>query len=290
MTQSSDGRTDQTIEPWDVLIRPHAGLLTLNLGDVWRHRDLLLLFTYRDIVSFYKQTILGPIWFVIQPLLTTVIYVVVFGQIAKLSTDGAPQILFYLCGITFWNYFAECFNKTATVFRDNAPLFGKVYFPRLIMPLSIVLSNLIRFAIQLTLFLVVLAWYIYRGDASPNLALLLLPLTVLIMATLGLAVGMLFSALTTKYRDLVFLLQFAVQLLMYATPIIYPASQMPPKIAAVLSLNPLSSLFEATRHGFLGVGTLSLGGIAYSAIFAVVAFFVSTVIFNRVERTFMDTV
>lgn len=290
MTQSSDGRTDQTIEPWDVLIRPHAGLLTLNLGDVWRHRDLLLLFTYRDIVSFYKQTILGPIWFVIQPLLTTVIYVVVFGQIAKLSTDGAPQILFYLCGITFWNYFAECFNKTATVFRDNAPLFGKVYFPRLIMPLSIVLSNLIRFAIQLTLFLVVLAWYIYHGDASPNLALLLLPLTVLIMATLGLAVGMLFSALTTKYRDLVFLLQFAVQLLMYATPIIYPASQMPPKIAAVLSLNPLSSLFEATRHGFLGVGTLSLGGIAYSAIFAVVAFFVSTVIFNRVERTFMDTV
>lgn len=290
MTQSSDGRTDQTIEPWDVLIRPHAGLLTLNLGDVWRHRDLLLLFTYRDIVSFYKQTILGPIWFVIQPLLTTVIYVVVFGQIAKLSTDGAPQILFYLCGITFWNYFAECFNKTATVFRDNAPLFGKVYFPRLIMPLSIVLSNLIRFAIQLTLFLVVLAWYIFHGDASPNLALLLLPLTVLIMATLGLAVGMLFSALTTKYRDLVFLLQFAVQLLMYATPIIYPASQMPPKIAAVLSLNPLSSLFEATRHGFLGVGTLSLGGIAYSAIFAVVAFFVSTVIFNRVERTFMDTV
>jgi lipopolysaccharide transport system permease protein len=214
----------------------------------------------------------------------------VFGQIAQLSTDGAPQVLFYMAGITLWNYFSECFNKTATVFRDNANLFGKVYFPRLITPFSIVLSSLMRFGIQFCLFFVVLAGYVAFGKAQPNAVALLLPVTILIMATMGLAFGMLFSALTTKYRDMVFLLQFGVQLLMYATPVIYPTSQMPPRIAAVLAWNPLASLFEATRYGFLGTGTFSMSGIAYSAIFAFTAFLVSTVIFNRVERTFMDTV
>ena len=246
-------------EAWDLVIEPHSSLLSLQLGDVWRYRDLLYLFTHRDIVSFYKQTILGPIWFFIQPIFTTLIYVLVFGQIAQLSTDGAPQLLFYMAGITLWNYFAECFNKTATVFKDNASLFGKVYFPRLITPLSIVLSNLMRFAIQFCLFLAFLAWYIWRGDVQPNTVALLLPITILIMAMMGLSFGMLFSALTTKYRDMVFLLQFGVQLLMYATPVIYPASQMPPRIAAVLAWNPLAPLFEATRYGFLGVGKLLVG-------------------------------
>ena len=277
-------------EQWDLIIEPHASLLSLQWGDVWRYRDLLYLFTHRDVVSFYKQTILGPIWFFIQPIFTTLIYVMVFGQIAQLSTDGAPQVLFYMSGITLWNYFSECFNKTATVFRDNANLFGKVYFPRLITPLSIVLSNLMRFGIQFSLFFVVLAGYVAFGKAQPNAVALLLPVTILIMATMGLAFGMLFSALTTKYRDMVFLLQFGVQLLMYATPVIYPTSQMPPRIAAVLAWNPLASLFEATRYGFLGTGSFSMSGIAYSAIFAFTAFLVSTVIFNRVERTFMDTV
>jgi lipopolysaccharide transport system permease protein len=277
-------------ESWDLVIQPHSSLFSLQLGDVWRYRDLLYLFTHRDIVSFYKQTILGPIWFFIQPIFTTMIYVLVFGQIAQLSTDGAPQVLFYMCGITLWNYFSECFNKTATVFKDNANLFGKVYFPRLITPLSIVLSNLMRFGIQFCLFLVVLSWFIITGQVQPNAVALLLPLTVLIMATMGLAFGMLFSALTTKYRDMVFLLQFGVQLLMYATPVIFPVSQIPPNIAAFLVWNPLAPLFEATRYGFLGTGSFSMSGLAYSAIFAFTAFLVSTVIFNRVERTFMDTV
>ncbi len=275
---------------WDLVISPHSSVFMLNLGDVWRYRDLLYLFSHRDIVSFYKQTILGPIWFFIQPIFTTLIYVMVFGQIAKLSTDGAPQILFYMAGITLWNYFAECFNKTATVFRDNASLFGKVYFPRLITPLSIVLSNLIRFGIQFCLFALFLLWYVLTGKVHPNSVALLLPLTIAIMATIGLAFGMFFSALTTKYRDMVFLLQFGVQLLMYATPVIYPASQMPSSIAAVLAWNPLAPLFEATRYGFLGAGSFSMLGIMYSAVFAVAAFVFSTVIFNQVERTFMDTV
>ncbi len=277
-------------EQWDLIIQPHSSLLALQFGEVWRYRDLLYLFTRRDIVSFYKQTILGPLWFFIQPIFTTLVYILVFGQIAKLSTDGAPQVLFYMCGVTFWNYFSECFNKTATVFRDNANLFGKVYFPRLIVPLSIVLSNLTRFVIQFGLFLCFLAWYVFQGDTQPNAVAFLLPVTIVIMATMGLAFGMLFSALTTKYRDMAFLLQFGVQLLMYATPVIYPASQMPPQIAAILAWNPLAPLFEATRYGFLGAGDFSLLGIVYSATFTLVVFLISTVVFNRVERTFMDTV
>ncbi len=291
--EANEDVTDSVVEQndtWDLVIEPHSSLLSLQFGDVWRYRDLLYLFTHRDIVSFYKQTILGPIWFFIQPIFTTMIYIVVFGQIAQLSTDGAPQVLFYMVGIAMWNYFSECFNKTATVFKDNAGLFGKVYFPRLITPLSIVLSNLMRFGIQFALFLCFLAYYVISGQVQPNSVAMLLPLTVLIMATMGLAFGMLFSALTTKYRDMVFLLQFGVQLLMYATPVIYPASQMPPKIAAVLAWNPLAPPFEATRYGFLGAGSFSIAGIIYAATFALVAFLVSTVIFNRVERTFMDTV
>lgn len=275
---------------WDLVIGPHTSPLSLQLGDIWRYRDLLYLFTRRDIVSFYKQTILGPIWFFIQPIFTTLIYVLVFGRIAGLSTDGLPQILFYLCGITFWNYFSECLNKTATVFKDNAPLFGKVYFPRIISPLSIVISNLLRFAIQFSLFLAVLLWYWNRGAIAPNAAVLLFPIVVFTMATMGLGLGMLFSAMTTKYRDMVFLLSFGVQLLMYATPVIYPASQMPASVARYLAWNPLSPLFEVTRYGFLGAGRFTAFDILYSITFAITVLLVSTVIFNRVERTFMDTV
>lgn len=257
---------------------------------MWRYRDLLYLFTRRDIVSFYKQTILGPIWFFIQPIFTTAVYVLVFGKIAGLSTDGLPQILFYLSGITFWNYFSECFNKTATVFKDNAQLFGKVYFPRIISPLSIVLANLMRFAIQFALFLTALAYYWAKGDIQPNGVLLLFPVVVFTMATMGLGFGMLFSAMTTKYRDMVFLLTFGVQLLMYATPVIYPSSQMPEGVAKYLAWNPLAPLFEATRYGFLGAGNFSSLGLIYSVVFSITVFLTSVVIFNRVERTFMDTV
>ena len=285
-SNSEEPETDD----WDLIIEPHSSLFSLQLGEVWRYRDLLYLFTRRDIVSFYKQTILGPIWFFIQPIFTTLVYVLVFGMIAGLSTDGLPQVLFYLCGITFWNYFSECFNKTATVFRDNAALFGKVYFPRIISPLSIVLSNLLRFGIQFTLFLVILVWYWIKGEVQPNAAVLLFPAVVLTMATMGLGFGMMVSAMTTKYRDMVFLLTFGVQLLMYATPVIYPFSQMPEKVAKYLVWNPLTPLFEATRYGFLGAGNFTVFGLVYSVTFAITMFLISTAIFNRVERTFMDTV
>ncbi|WP_146600044.1 ABC transporter permease [Novipirellula aureliae] len=277
-------------ENWDLLIRPQESLLTLKLRDVWRYRDLLYLFVRRDIVSFYKQTILGPIWFFIQPLMTTLIYVVVFGQIAGLSTDGLPQLLFYLCGVTFWNYFSECFSKTATVFRDNAHLFGKVYFPRIITPLSIVLSNLFRFAIQFSLFVLIAVYYYFQGKAQVQLTIMLFPLLVAMMAFLGLGLGMLFSAMTTKYRDLSYLLQFGIQLLMYATPVIYPLSQVPERLKPVLAWNPLSPIFETARHGFLGAGAFAPMDLAYSLVFTLVVLLLSTVIFNRVERTFMDTV
>lgn len=282
--------TSEQPESWDLIIVPHSSLYSLNLHEVWRYRDLLYLFTRRDIVAFYKQTILGPIWFFIQPIFTTLVYVLVFGQIAKLSTDGLPPILFYMCGVIFWSYFSECFNKTATVFKDNAHLFGKVYFPRLISPLSIVASNLMRFAIQFALFLSFAAWFWMRGEIHPNIAVFWFPVVIFTMATIGLGFGMLFSAMTTKYRDMVFLLQFGVQLLMYATPVIYPVSQMPENVAKYLSWNPLSPLFEATRYGFLGAGQFSIGGLVYSLVFATILFLCATTVFNRVERTFMDTV
>jgi len=275
---------------WDLTIKPSDSPLSLKLGEVGRHRDLLFLLIRRDLVAFYKQTILGPLWFLIQPICTTIIFMVIFGQIAKLSTDGIPPFAFYLCGIALWNYFSECFNKTATTFRDNASLFGKVYFPRIIVPISIVVSNLVRFAIQFSLFGVVWIWYFSEGQIAPQPTLLLLPFVVFLMAALGLAGGMLLSAMTTKYRDLIYLLQFGIQLLMYATPVIYPFSEVPDRLKVILSWNPLSPLFEVTRHGFLGAGEYSVGGLVYSLTFSFVLFFIAVVTFNRVERTFMDTV
>ncbi|MCA9235121.1 MAG: ABC transporter permease [Planctomycetales bacterium] len=283
-------RAEEDAGDWTLLIEPRNSLFDLRLHEVWHYRDLLFLFVRRDFVAFYKQTILGPVWFFVQPILTTLMFILVFKNIAGLSTDGLPPILFYLCGVTFWNYFADCFNKTATVFTTNAQLFGKVYFPRVIAPLAIVMSNLVRFGVQFVLFMCFLAWFWARGEVQPNAAALLMPLLIAIMATFSLGLGMLFSALTTKYRDLVFLLSFGVQLLMYATPVIYPMSQMSPRIAQYLRWNPLAPLIETARYGFLGSGSFSWGWLAYSATIAVMAFLASTVVFNRVEKTFMDTV
>jgi lipopolysaccharide transport system permease protein len=289
-TGASFQNNNDVLTQWDLVIEPNTSVLSWRFREVWQYRDLLYLFVRRDIVSFYKQTILGPVWFFIQPLLTTLIYVVVFGRIAGLSTEGLPQVLFYLCGVTFWNYFSECFTKTATVLRDNANLFGKVYFPRIITPLSIVCSNLFRFAVQFVLFLLIAGYYYWQGQAHVRATILLFPLVVVIMAFLGLGVGMLFSALTTKYRDLAYLLNFGVQLLMYCTPVIYPMSQVPPSVRSILAWNPLTPLFETVRHGFLGEGMFSPLGLLYSASFTVVVFLFSTIVFNRVQRTFMDTV
>ncbi|MBC6988283.1 ABC transporter permease [Hymenobacter sp. BT491] len=249
------------------------------------------MFVKRDFVSTYKQTILGPIWFFIQPLLTTFTYFIIFGKVAKLSTDGMPQILFYLSGITIWNYFAQTLLTTSTVFTSNAHIFGKVYFPRLTMPLSIVISNLIRFLIQFALFLGVWTFYLVKNSpVHPNWLILLTPALLALMGLMSLGLGMIFSALTTKYRDLTMLLAFGVQLLMYATPVIYPLSSLEPKYKWIILANPLTSIVETFRYAFLGSGSFSWGYLSYSLLFTVVILFVGTIIFNKVEKSFTDTV
>lgn len=278
-------------ENWDLIIEPQNNLFDLKLREVWRYRDLLLLFVRRDIVSFYKQTILGPVWFFIQPIFTTLVYVIVFGNLAGLSTDGLPQPLFYLAGITSWNYFADCLNKTSTVFRDNSAIFGKVYFPRIVMPLSIVVSNMMRFGIQMLLFLIVLAYYILTGlTISLDFNLLLFPLFVLAMAMQGLGLGMIVSALTTKYRDLAFLLTFGVQLLMYATTVIYPLSSLSGKLYWAVALNPMTFVIEGFRKSILGVGVLDGFTLAYTVISSSLILFFGLLIFNKVEKSFVDTI
>ncbi len=276
---------------WTTIIEPKKSILSLNLKEVWQYRDLLLMFVKRDFVTFYKQTILGPIWFFAQPLLTTLTYMLIFGNIAKISTDGLPQILFYLSGVTAWNYFSDCFNKTSSVFKDNQNIFGKVYFPRLIAPLSIVLSGLIKFGIQLLLFVLILGYYIWNGsDISPNSMILFSPVLVLMMAALALGTGMIITSMTTKYRDLVFLLQFGIQLLMYATPVIYPLSTIPEQYEFWILLNPMTGIIETFRFAFLGTGSFSWALLGYDFIMIVVFLLVGTLIFNKTEKSFMDTV
>jgi lipopolysaccharide transport system permease protein len=279
---------------WSIRIRPNSSLFDLRLSDVWHYRDLLLLLVRRDFVSFYKQTIFGPLWFFIQPIFTTIIFTFVFGNLAGISTDGLPQPLFYMAGITAWNYFADCLNKTSTVFKDNANIFGKVYFPRLIMPLSIVASNLVRFGVQMLLFVIMIIYYLLNGSHfGPNWYVLLFPVIVLLMACLGLGLGMIISAMTTKYRDLAFLVTFGVQLLMYATTVIYPLStaiQKYPKYAWIIKYNPMTPIIETFRYGLLGNGSFSWESLGYCAGITMVITLVGIVVFNKVEKTFVDTV
>lgn len=281
-------------EKWDMEIRPGNKLLELKLKDIWHYRDLLVLLVKRDFVSFYKQTLLGPLWFFIQPVFTTLIFTFVFGNLAGISTDGLPQPLFYMAGITAWNYFADCLNKTSTVFKDNASLFGKVYFPRLIMPLSIVASNLVRFGVQLLLFIIMVGYYFMAGAGfGPNWHILLFPVLVLLMACLGLGFGMIISAMTTKYRDLAFLVTFGVQLLMYATTVIYPLStaiEKYPAYAWIIEYNPMTPVIETFRYGFLGKGSFSWAGLGYCAGITFLITVTGMLIFNKVEKTFVDTV
>lgn len=276
---------------WDLIIEPSAGLFNLNLKEVWRYRDLLLMFVKRDFVSFYKQTILGPLWFFIQPIFTTIVFAFVFGNLAGLSTDGLPQYLFYLSGITAWNYFSDCLTKTSTVFKDNANIFGKVYFPRLIMPLSIVVSNLVRFGVQLILFFVIMIYFGLQGASFQiTYAIFLFPVLVLLMALLGLGLGLIITAMTTKYRDLSFLVTFGVQLLMYGTTVIYPLSAAPEKYRFLIELNPMTGIIEAFRFAFLGQGHFTIASISYSGLFAISSAIIGTIVFNRTERSFVDTI
>ncbi|KAA5548456.1 ABC transporter permease [Adhaeribacter rhizoryzae] len=250
-----------------------------------------MLFVRRDFVSTYKQTILGPIWFFIQPLLTTITFLVIFGRVAKLSTDGLPMMVFYLAGVTVWNYFSQTLTSTSTVFTTNAQIFGKVYFPRLTMPLSIVISNLIRFGIQFVLFFVVWVYYLIQGSAiQPNWLIMLTPFLIIIMGLLSLGLGMIFSALTTKYRDLAMLLTFGVQLLMYATPVIYPLSSISDEYRWIILANPLSSIVETFRFAFLGSGTFNWIYLGYSTAVTMVILFLGTITFNKVQKSFTDTV
>lgn len=277
---------------WSLIVQPPSGWFDLHLREVWSCRGLIALFVWRDFVSQYKQTILGPIWFVIQPLLTTVVFTVVFGSIAGLSTDGLPKVLFYLSGQVVWGYFSGALMATSTTFTANAHIFGKVYFPRLTVPISIVASQLIQFALKLVFFLGFLAYFVARGaPVRPTGALLLLPLLVAIMAALALGLGILFSSMTTKYRDLRFLLTFGVQLLMYATPAILPLSQVKGPAARWFMLaNPMTPIIECFRHAFMGAGSFTPLHLTYSATFAVVSLALGVLIFTRVERNFMDTV
>ncbi|MEG3637862.1 ABC transporter permease [Magnetococcus sp. PR-3] len=278
-------------QPWSLVITPKRRLLEIPVREIWYYRDLLLLLVRRDFVALYKQTILGPLWFLIQPVLTTLMFTLVFNKIAGLSTDGLPSVLFYLAGVTCWTYFSETLTKSSETFTLNANIFGKVYFPRIIVPLSIVISNLIKFGVQFTLFLAFLAYYLYQGSpVAPNKVLLILPLLLLLMGGLGLGMGMIISAMTTKYRDLRFLLTFAVQLFMYATPVIYPLSTLDQKYQWILLLNPVTPIIETFRYGFLGNGSYEPFYLAYSFAFMTTVLFVAMVIFNQVEKNFMDTV
>jgi lipopolysaccharide transport system permease protein len=279
-------------EHWTEVIKPKTSLLDLRLGEVWRYRDLVMMFVRRDFISTYKQTVLGPLWFFIQPILTSLIYVIIFGRVAKISTEGIPPMVFYLAGITIWNYFSTTLTSTSNVFVGNAHIFGKVYFPRLTMPLSIVISNLVRFLIQFALFAAIWIYYLVKDNSviEPNGYAALTPLLLLIMALLSLGLGMILSSLTTKYRDLGMLMGFGMQLFMYATPVIYPLSEVPDKYKFILLANPVSSIVETFRYGFLGTGTFNWWYLGYSALTAIIILLIGTIIFNKVEKSFMDTV
>jgi len=282
-------------DQWDIVIKPEGSRFSLNLSEVWRYRDLLMMYVRRDIVVTYKQTILGPLWFFIQPIFTTIIFMFIFGGIAGISTDGLPQPLFYMAGILCWNYFSECLNRSSTTFSSNAGVFSKVYFPRLVVPISIVMSNLLKFFIQFGLFIALYAYFVLVKDSpiSINAYALLFPLLILMLAGLGLGFGIIISSMTTKYRDLSILFAFAVQLWMYATPVIYPLSVMEGRYAKfmwLIQMNPLTSIIETFKYGFLGTGTFTWFSLAYSFVFCIVVMIAGAWIFNKVERSFVDIV
>lgn len=276
---------------WDKVIRPRNGWFDVDLREIWRYRDLIALFVWRDFVAVYKQTVLGPLWYLIQPLMTTLVFTVIFGSVAKLPTEGVPPFLFYLSGVVAWRYFADCLNNTSNTFVGNAHLFGKVYFPRITVPVSVVISSLVAFAIQFLLFLLFFAYYRWSGaQIQPHPMLLLLPVLVVQMAALGLGFGIIVSAMTTRYRDLTHLVAFGVQLWMFATPVVYPASSVPAKWQWLLAVNPMAPVIEMFRYAFLGTGSVSLTNWAWSLLTTAAVLLTGVLLFSQVEKTFMDTV
>ena len=278
-------------DKWDINITSGRGYFDINFKELWRYRDLLMMFVKKDIITVYKQTILGPIWFVVQPMLTSLTYLLIFSNIAKLSTGHVPAILFYLAGTTVWNYFADTLNITSRTFTENASVFGKVYFPRIILPLSKVVSGLVKFLIQFSLFVVILLYYVFIDKSiTPNWYIMLTPVWLLLIVLMSFGFGIVITSLTTKYRDLVFLIGFGVQLAMYITPVIIPLSEVAGRNKIFFLLNPLTSLFEAFKFGFLGTGTFQGMWLLYSTVFTIVLLCVGLVTFNKVEKRFIDTV
>jgi len=276
---------------YNTVIKPKNKLFEVDFKEIWQYRDLFSLFVKRDIITQYKQTVLGPLWFLIQPILNTIIFMVVFGGIAKISTDGLPQPLFYMIGIVTWNYFSDCLNKTSSTFTSNQAIFGKVYFPRLIVPLSTVASGLIRLGIQFLLFVVVYVYFLIKGaNIAPNIYILLVPVLILMLAGLSLGFGIIISSMTTKYRDLTILFTFIVQLWQYATPVMYPLSMIPEQYRWVAVVNPVTSIVETFKYATMGVGTFSWWQLGYSFGFMIVLLGIGIVVFNKVQRSFMDTV
>lgn len=281
-------------EKWDIVITNRSKLFDIDLKEIWRYRDLIFMYVKRDFVTFYKQTILGPLWYFIQPVFTTIMFMFVFGGIAGISTDGVPQAVFYMAGLLCWNYFADCFNRTSNTFSSNKGIFGKVYFPRLVVPLAGVISNLVKFGIQFVLFLCVYLYFVFQGTHfNINATILLLPVYIIMLAAFGLGTGMLVSSLTIKYRDLNFLISFGIGLLMYATPVIYPLSVLKeshPEYLWLLLSNPLTSILEAFKYAFTGVGMFSWTYLLYSFVVISAVFIWGLLVFNRVQRNFMDVI
>ncbi|MNQ72294.1 Polysialic acid transport protein KpsM [compost metagenome] len=275
---------------WDHVITAKTSLFDLRLKEVWDYRDLLVLFVRRDFVTVYKQTILGPLWFFIQPILTTITFTIIFGTVAQLSTDGAPKVVFYMAGITLWNYFSSCLSSVSGVFNANAGIFGKVYFPRLIMPLTIVISNLMKFGVQFLLFICFVLYFVLQNQIQPNAWILLTPYIIVLMALIAMGIGLILSAMTTKYKDLNQLISFGIQLFMYATPVIYPSSSVPEDYAWIVNFNPLVGLFDYMRYAYLGIGQFSMASLLYPTGFSVCILAIGVVIFNKTQKTFMDTV
>ena len=280
-------------QDWDIVVTGNNSGAKVDLKELWRYRDLLTLFVKRDVITVYKQTILGPIWFVLQPIFTSIIYIIVFSRIANIGTDGVPAPVFYLAGTTLWGYFSDTLGTTSKTFVDNAAVFGKVYFPRLILPISKVVSGLLKFAIQFGLFFVVWLYYlVFKHAVQPNVYIVLMPFLVVLLAIMSLGFGILITSMTTKYRDMMFLVTFGIQLLMYATPVIYPFSKFAghATLRICVLLNPLTSIFEAIKYGFTGKGFLSPFWLLYSTSFSFLILIIGMFTFNKVEKRFVDTV
>lgn len=278
-------------EKWTTIIKPKTKLLDLNLKELIQYKDLIVMFVKRDFKTMYKQTILGPLWIIINPMLTTVMFTIVFGGIANISTDGMPQFIFYMAGNTIWAYFSTCLTKTANTFINNSAVFGKVYFPRLVTPISTVISGLINFGVQFAMFVAFVMFYaVTTNTVQPNLYILLTPVLLLLIAMLALGFGIIISSLTTKYRDLAVLVSFGVQLWMYATPIVYPISQIPAKWSRLMLLNPVAPIVETFRYAFLGCGSIPWFYLGISVITTLIVLFIGIVLFNKVQKTFMDTI